>query len=30
MGMTGGLTNAANKIGSSYDLIANLPEKDAY
>ncbi len=27
MGMTGGLTNAANKPGSSYDLIANLPEK---
>ena len=24
-GMTGGLTNAANKPGNSYDLIANLP-----
>ncbi|AXY77450.1 hypothetical protein D3H65_27240 [Paraflavitalea soli] len=27
MGMTGGLTSASNKPGSSYDLIANLPEK---
>jgi hypothetical protein len=27
MSMTGGLTSAANKPGSSYDLIANLPEK---
>lgn len=27
MGMTGGLTNASNKPGSSYDLVGNLPEK---
>lgn len=27
MGMTGNLANAANKPGSSYDLIANLPDK---
>jgi hypothetical protein len=27
MSMTGGLTNAATKPGTSYDLVANLPDK---